>query len=154
MPCASTGIGMLLTKRYLGCLDPYRIKSIWSRYIFPCMDLSPVVYIIWTLKPVNDLRRQTKWLSWCLRLVSLSQDILITGQFMTWKNSSKTLLFGICMGQLFTFCSNALTRFFLVNMNKDVKGTRSLRELARFGNWLVAGTFAKRLSVNNILHCS
>ena len=49
----------------------------------------------------------------------------------------------MCIGQLFTFCSNDLTWFFLLNMNKDVTGTNSF-----------AGTFAKRLSVNDILRCS
>ena len=53
MPCASSGTGILLTEPYL---DPYWSKSIWSRSFFPCMDLLQVVYIIWTLKPVNDLR--------------------------------------------------------------------------------------------------
>ena len=46
MPCAGMGAGMLLAKPYLGCLDQYRSKSIWSPYFFPCMDLSQVVYII------------------------------------------------------------------------------------------------------------
>ena len=49
MPCANSGTGML-TKPYLDTV------SIWSRSFFPCTDLSQVVYIIWTLKPVNDLR--------------------------------------------------------------------------------------------------
>ena len=76
-------------------------------------------------------------------LVSLLQDILITGQFMTLKNSSKTQLYGICIGQLFILWSNFLTWFFLMNMNER-----------RYWNSLVAGTFAKRLSVNDILRCS
>ena len=39
MPCASSGTGMLLTKRYLGYLDMYSSKSIWFCSFFPCVDL-------------------------------------------------------------------------------------------------------------------
>ena len=46
MSCASSGTVMLLTKHYLGYLDPYSSKSIWSRSFFPCVDLWQVVYII------------------------------------------------------------------------------------------------------------
>ena len=46
MPCANSGTGMLLTKPYLGYVDPYRSKPIWSRSYFPCVKLSQVVYII------------------------------------------------------------------------------------------------------------
>ena len=35
MPCASSGIGMLLTKSNLGYLGPYWSISIWSRFFFP-----------------------------------------------------------------------------------------------------------------------
>ena len=50
------GTDMLLTKPYLGYLGPYWKKSIWARSFLSCMDLSEVVYIIRTLKPVNDLK--------------------------------------------------------------------------------------------------
>ena len=39
-------------------------KSICSRSFFPCMDLSQVVYNIWTLKPVDDLRPANEKVFW------------------------------------------------------------------------------------------
>ena len=44
-PCASSGTGMLL-------IEANRFGLVFFRF----MDLSGVVYIIWTLKPVHDLR--------------------------------------------------------------------------------------------------
>ena len=127
MPRANSGTCVMLTKPYLGFLDPYWIKSIWSRSLFPCMDLSQVLYIIWTLRPVNDLIPGKKMAFLVLAAVSLLEGVLVSGQFVAWKDSCKTQLFGICIGQLLTFWSNALTLFFLMNMNKDVSGTRLLQ---------------------------
>ena len=143
MLCASTGTAMLLTIPCFGYLCPYWSKSIWSRSFFPCMDFSQVVYIIWTLKPVNDLRPANETAFLVFAAAFTLQETLVTGQFMTSKSSFKTQPFGICIGQLFTFYTNALTWFFLINMNKR-----------RYGNLLVARAFPMRLSANDILRWS
>ena len=52
-PCETSGTDMLLTKPYLGTV--FKQIDLVS-FFFPSMDLWDVVYIIWTLKPGNDLR--------------------------------------------------------------------------------------------------
>ena len=51
IPCASLGTGMLLSKPYL-CTIFKQIDLILFSFVW----ISQVVYIIWTLKPVHDLR--------------------------------------------------------------------------------------------------
>ena len=80
MPCASSGTGMLLTKPYLG---PYWSKSIWSRPFSPCTNLSDVVYIIWTLKPVNNYRSANE-----IALLLLPASFVLGGLLVT--TGSKT----------------------------------------------------------------
>ena len=108
-------------------LGPYCSKSIWSRSIFPCVDLSEVVYIIWTLKTVNDLKPANEMAFSVLAASFTFGRHLNYWTIYTWMNSSKTQLFEICIGQLLTFCNNAFTWFFrkwLVNKNERQTATR------------------------------
>ena len=51
------------------------------------MDLSQVVYIIWTLKPVNYLR-PAKEMAFLVPAAGFATSV--TGQFMTWQSSSQS----------------------------------------------------------------
>ena len=118
----------------VGCLDSYQSKSIWSLF-FPlygslacCLHHLNTETSKWfTTGKQNSFLGACSWFHFC---------------WTSWPlDSSKTQLFGICIGQLFTFCSNAW--FFLMNVNKGVMGTHSLLGHL-LSNWVL----------NNILHCS
>ena len=124
-----------------------RIEGCCSHSFFAFMDLCEVVYIIWTLKPVNDWTQAHEMvffkISRCLRLVSVFEAILVAELFMTWilKDQFSNLApWNMPNLSLFTawlwLCS-----FWWIS-TKDVK---------EFELVLVAQTFAEGLNVNDIL---
>ena len=110
----------------LAYLGPYRSKSDWSRSFSRFMDLSDVVYIIWTLKPLNDLRPANE-----MAFLVLAAGCTFGGHLSIWtiydlKQQSWKLAPWNMHGPTVICCSNAFSWFFLINMNQKRKGTRLL----------------------------
>ena len=84
MPCASLETGVV--DQNVGDLGPYWSKSIWPGSFFPCMDLSDVVYIVWTLRPVNELRPVIE-----MAFLVLAAGITLAGHLSNWTIHDLTL---------------------------------------------------------------
>ena len=139
MPCAISGTGMLLTKREFGL-------NFIVLLFFAFMDLCEVVYIIWTLKPVNDWTPAHEMafskISRDLRLVSSFEAILVREPFMFWifkKQFSNLAPWNVLNLSLFT------AKFWLGSFRRI-----HIKDLKELELGLVARIFAERLSVNDI----